>query len=191
MTLPFPLPVPVSTILLSKPRPEPTSVWIFLRKYNLGRASFICLDKLAKGAHDRTVETPEGAPRLFDLIRPVKANLAPAFFLAVGNTLVADDLDTASRWCYDFGGKRWRVVTKDGKLLETSGTQSGGGNIQRKGGMRLEVCLWVKVDGCFAIFCFGFADALWTCRGIVSSVGLTDIHCSLFIYIEWCDSNGC
>lgn len=112
----------------------------FLRKYDLGRASFICLDKLAKGAHDRTVETPEGAPRLFDLIRPVHASLAPAFFLAVGNTLVAEDMDTASRWCYDFG-KRWRVVTKDGKLLETSGTQSGGGNVQRKGGMKLEVCV--------------------------------------------------
>jgi structural maintenance of chromosome 4 len=114
----------------------------FLRRHNSGRASFICLDKLSKGAHDRRVETPENAPRLLDLIRPVHPNLLPAFFLAVGNTLVADDLDTAARWCYDFGPKRWRVVTRDGKLLETSGTQSGGGGaaFQKKGGMKLEVC---------------------------------------------------
>lgn len=112
----------------------------FLRKHNLGRASFICLDKLKKGAHDRVVETPENAPRLFDLINPARAELAPALFLTIGNTLVAPDLETASRWCYDFG-KRWRVVTTDGKLFETSGTQSGGGNSVRRGKMRLEVSL--------------------------------------------------
>jgi structural maintenance of chromosome 4 len=113
----------------------------YLRQYNSGRASFICLDKLSKGAHDRQVETPENAPRLFDLIRPVYPSLLPAFFLAIGNTLVADDIDTAARWCYDFGSKRWRVVCRDGTLLETSGTQSGGGGnqSQRKGGMKLEV----------------------------------------------------
>lgn len=110
----------------------------FLRRYNLGRASFMVLDKISKGAHDRNVETPEGAPRLFDLIRPKHPSLAPAFFLAVANTLVAKDLDTATRWCYDFD-KRWRVVTLDGKLLETSGTQSGGGTSCRRGRMKLEV----------------------------------------------------
>lgn len=108
----------------------------FLRKNNLGRASFICLDKLKKGAHDRHVETPENAPRLFDLINPVRSELAPALFLSIGNTLVAPDLETASRWCYEFG-KRWRVVTIDGKLFETSGTQSGGGNTVRRGKMKL------------------------------------------------------
>ncbi|KAL3910268.1 MAG: hypothetical protein SGILL_007759, partial [Bacillariaceae sp.] len=107
----------------------------FLRKYNLGRASFIPLDKQKKGAHDRQVETPEGAPRLFDLITPTNYAISPAMYLAVGNTLVAPDLETATRWAYDFS-KRWRVVTLDGKLIETAGTMSGGGNKARRGGMR-------------------------------------------------------
>ena len=110
----------------------------FLRKYNLGRVSFIPLDKMSKGAHDRIVETPEGAPRLFELITPSNFTITPAIFLAVGNTLVAPDLETATRWAYDFS-KRWRVVTLDGKLIETAGTMAGGGKNVRKGGMRLAV----------------------------------------------------
>mmetsp|Transcript_4034 Transcript_4034/g.9112 ORF Transcript_4034/g.9112 Transcript_4034/m.9112 type:complete len:1378 (-) Transcript_4034:141-4274(-) len=108
----------------------------FLRKHNLGRASFVPLDKMKKGAHDRVVETPENAPRLFDLINPGHISITPALFLAVGNTLVAPDLETATRWAYDFG-KRWRVVTSDGKLIETSGTMSGGGKSVQKGKMKL------------------------------------------------------
>mmetsp|Transcript_25360 Transcript_25360/g.48677 ORF Transcript_25360/g.48677 Transcript_25360/m.48677 type:complete len:1374 (+) Transcript_25360:115-4236(+) len=108
----------------------------FLRKNNLGRASFVPLDKMKKGAHDRAVETPEGAPRLFDLISPSHFSITPAIFLAVGNTLVAPDLETATRWAYDYG-KRWRVVSMDGKLIETSGTMSGGGKSVQKGRMKL------------------------------------------------------
>ena len=110
----------------------------FLRKYNLGRANFIPLDKMKKGAHDHAVETPEGAPRLFELIIPSNFAITPAFYLAIGNTLVAPDLETATRWAYDFS-KRWRVVTLDGKLIETAGTMSGGGTSVRRGGMRFSV----------------------------------------------------
>eukprot|EP00557_Chaetoceros_sp_GSL56_P011228 CAMPEP_0176486162 /NCGR_PEP_ID=MMETSP0200_2-20121128/5422_1 /TAXON_ID=947934 /ORGANISM="Chaetoceros sp., Strain GSL56" /LENGTH=1331 /DNA_ID=CAMNT_0017882847 /DNA_START=84 /DNA_END=4076 /DNA_ORIENTATION=- len=107
----------------------------FLRKHGLGRANFIPLDKMKKGAHDRVVETPEGAPRLFDLITPSNYVITPALYLGVGNTLVAPDLETATRWAYDFG-KRWRVVTLDGNLIEISGTMQGGGKSVRRGGMR-------------------------------------------------------
>lgn len=107
----------------------------FLRKHGLGRANFIPLDKMKKGAHDRVVETPEGAPRLFDLITPSNYAITPALYLGVGNTLVAPDLETATRWAYDFG-KRWRVVTLDGSLIEISGTMQGGGKSVRRGGMR-------------------------------------------------------
>lgn len=110
----------------------------FLRKNNLGRASFVPLEKMKKGAHDRAVETPENAPRLFDLISPANFQIAPALFLAVGNTLVAPDLETASRWAYEYG-RRWRVVTLDGKLIESSGTMSGGGNSVSRGKMKLSV----------------------------------------------------
>lgn len=108
----------------------------FLREHGLGRANFIPLDKMKKGAHDRVVETPEGAPRLFDLITPSNYAITPALYLGVGNTLVAPDLETATRWAYDFG-KRWRVVTLDGNLIEMSGTMQGGGKSVRRGGMRL------------------------------------------------------
>ena len=108
----------------------------YLRKHDLGRANFIALDKTKKGAHDRAVETPEGSPRLFDLIQPRHPAVTPALYLGVGNTLVAPDLDTASRWAFDFG-RRHRVVTVDGKLIESSGTMQGGGKSVKKGGMRL------------------------------------------------------
>lgn len=107
----------------------------FLRKHSLGRANFIPLDKMKKGAHDRVVETPEGAPRLFELITPSNFAITPALYLGVGNTLVAPDLETATRWAYDFG-RRWRVVTMDGNLIEMSGTMQGGGKSVRRGGMR-------------------------------------------------------
>lgn len=117
----------------------------FLRKHGLGRANFTPLDKMKKGAHDHQVETPEGAPRLFEVITPSNYQVTPALFLGVGNTLVAPDLETATRWAYDFG-KRWRVVTIDGKLIETAGTMSGGGKGAKRGGMRLavsaRVCVW-------------------------------------------------
>ncbi len=113
----------------------------FLRKHHLGRANFIPLDKMKKGAHDRAVETPEGAPRLFDLITPSNFAITPALYLGVGNTLVAPDLETATRWAYDFG-KRWRVVTIDGNLIELSGTMQGGGKRVRRGGMKLQVSSW-------------------------------------------------
>jgi structural maintenance of chromosome 4 len=107
----------------------------YLRKHKLGRANFIPLEKMKKGAHDRVVETPEGAPRLFELITPSNFAITPALFLGVGNTLVAPDLETATRWAYDFG-MRWRVVTIDGNLIEMSGTMQGGGKTVRRGGMR-------------------------------------------------------
>lgn len=112
----------------------------FLRKHNLGRANFIPLDKMKKGAHDQVVNTPENAPRLMDLIIPSNFAVTPAIYLAVGNTLVAPDLEVATRWAYDYG-KRWRVVTVDGKLIDTAGTMSGGGKSVRKGGMKISVSI--------------------------------------------------
>lgn len=124
----------------------------FLRKHNLGRANFVPLDKMKKGAHDQVVQTPEGAPRLFELISPSNFAVTPALFLAVQNTLVAPDLETATRWAYDFG-KRWRVVTLDGNLIETSGTMAGGGKSVRRGGMKLTVrnrarCIHLILEMC-------------------------------------------
>jgi structural maintenance of chromosome 4 len=103
-----------------------------LRKGNVGRASFMVLEKLPARDLSR-IETPEGVPRLFDLIKPKDARFAPAFFKGVFNTLVAEDLAQAQRIGY--GKKRWRVVTLAGQLIDPSGTMSGGGTRVQKGGM--------------------------------------------------------
>lgn len=102
----------------------------YLRKTNMGRGNFMCLDKL--GNRDlSSIETPENVPRLFDLIKSKDPRFLPAFFHSLQNTLVAKDLVQANRIAY--GAKRWRVVTLDGQLIDKSGTMSGGGNTVKKG----------------------------------------------------------
>ncbi|EJC98646.1 uncharacterized protein FOMMEDRAFT_95979, partial [Fomitiporia mediterranea MF3/22] len=103
----------------------------YLRKQNLGRASFIVLEKLSQTNGLEKIATPENVPRLMDLIQPREPRFAPAFFKAVGNTLVANDLEQANRIAY--GQRRWRVVTLTGQLIDTSGTMSGGGTHVSRG----------------------------------------------------------
>ncbi|KAJ3508271.1 hypothetical protein NLJ89_g5846 [Agrocybe chaxingu] len=105
----------------------------YLRRNNVGRASFMVLEKLNPHGMDK-IATPENAPRLFDLIKPKHEMYLPAFFKAVGNTLVANDMEQANRIAFG-GSKRWRVVTLDGGLIETSGAMSGGGSQPSRGAM--------------------------------------------------------
>lgn len=102
----------------------------YLRKTNLGRGNFICLDKL-RVRDLQPIQTPENAPRLFDLIRAKEDKFRPAFYHALQDTLVAKDLAQANRIAY--GAKRWRVVTLDGELIDKSGTMSGGGKTVKRG----------------------------------------------------------
>ena len=106
----------------------------YLRKQNVGRASFIVLEKLPADGRLEKIPTPENVPRLFDLVKPKDPKFATAFFKGVGNTLVAEDLDQANRIAYG-QQKRWRVVTLAGQLFDTSGTMSGGGTKVARGGM--------------------------------------------------------
>ncbi|KAH7143631.1 RecF/RecN/SMC [Dactylonectria macrodidyma] len=102
----------------------------YLRKNNLGRGNFICLDKLR--VRDMSpIQTPENAPRLFDLVKAKEDKFRPAFYHAMQDTLVATDLAQANRIAY--GAKRWRVVTLDGELIDKSGTMSGGGTTVKRG----------------------------------------------------------
>ncbi|GBB86291.1 hypothetical protein RclHR1_12710001 [Rhizophagus clarus] len=104
----------------------------YLRRNNLGRAMFILLDKLpAMNMHP--IPTPENVPRLFDLVRPKEDRFAPAFYSVLKDTLVAKNLQQANRIA--FGKTRWRVVTLDGKLIDKSGTMSGGGTKAIRGAM--------------------------------------------------------
>ncbi|KAK9243508.1 RecF/RecN/SMC [Lipomyces tetrasporus] len=105
----------------------------YLRKNDIGRAMFILLDKLPQ--RDMSdIQTPENAPRLFDLVKPKDPKFAQAFYSVLHDTLVANDMAQANRIA--FGKKRWRVVTLDGKLIDMSGTMSGGGSKVSKGLMR-------------------------------------------------------
>ncbi|KAL6610433.1 hypothetical protein ACP70R_040402 [Stipagrostis hirtigluma subsp. patula] len=103
-----------------------------LRRKNLGRETFVMLEKQAHLLHKlkEKVKTPEGVPRLFDLVKVKDERLKLAFFAALGNTVVANDLDQATRIAYGPAHEFRRVVTLNGELFERSGTMSGGGNRQ-------------------------------------------------------------
>ncbi len=104
----------------------------YLRQNNLGRAMFILLNHLPH-RDSSPIDTPEGVPRLFDLVKPKDDRFRPAFYSVLQNTLVANNLQQANRIAY--GAKRWRVVTLDGQLIDMSGTMSGGGTRVARGGM--------------------------------------------------------
>lgn len=108
----------------------------FLKKNNIGSTTFIGLDKMDKWRQRATtqIETPENVPRLFDLVKLKDDRYLTAFYYALTDTLVANDLDQATRIALQ-GRKRYRVVTLSGHLIDSSGTMSGGGNKVIKGRM--------------------------------------------------------
>ncbi len=73
---------------------------------------------------------PENSPRLIDLIKVNDPKFLTAFYYSLRNTLVANDLEQATRIAY-CGSQRNRVVTLKGEIIEVSGTMSGGGNPSR------------------------------------------------------------
>lgn len=98
----------------------------------------MCLDRI--NARDMSpIQTPENAPRLFDLITVKDPKFAPAFYQLLTNTLVANDLDHGKRLAFGSANKRWRVVTIDGQLIDVSGTMSGGGGRPAKGKMSSKI----------------------------------------------------
>lgn len=106
-----------------------------LKKDNVGRANFIGLDKQEhfRARCSEPFRSPENVPRLFDLIQIADERVRTAFYFAIRDTLVANDLEQASRIAY--GAVRHRVVTLDGEIIETSGTMSGGGRQKLRGRM--------------------------------------------------------
>ncbi|KAH0457445.1 hypothetical protein IEQ34_012760 [Dendrobium chrysotoxum] len=123
-----------------------------LRKRNLGIATFMILEKQTGYAHklQQKVRTPEGVPRLFDLVIVKESRLKLAFFAALGNTVVAKDLDQAARIAYGEDREFRRVVTLEGALFEKSGTMSGGGSKPRGGKMGTSIKMSVSGDAIVA-----------------------------------------
>ena len=98
----------------------------YLKSSGVGSATFICLDKqqhLVHQAREAIRSWPEDVPRLFDLVRVNNEDLLPAFYFALRDTLVAKDMDQATRIAY--GARRYRVVTLTGGIIEASGAMSG------------------------------------------------------------------
>ncbi|XP_057521763.1 structural maintenance of chromosomes protein 4-like [Amaranthus tricolor] len=108
-----------------------------LRAKNLGVATFMILEKQERHSDQlkRKVVPPEGVPRLFDLIKVKDNRLKLAFYELMRNTVVAKDLEQASRIAYGQNKDFRRVVTLEGALFEKSGTMSGGGGKPRGGKM--------------------------------------------------------
>nr|XP_029121753.1 structural maintenance of chromosomes protein 4 isoform X2 [Elaeis guineensis] len=108
-----------------------------LRRKNLGIATFMILEKQVDQRHKmkEKAKTPEGVPRLFDLVTVKDERLKLAFFAALGSTVVAKDLDQATRIAYGGDRQFCRVVTLEGALFEKSGTMSGGGGKPQGGKM--------------------------------------------------------
>ena len=84
------------------------------------------------------VNVPGRASRLFDLVVPTDEVFRCAFYFALKDTLVVADLDTATEVAYENGKAKWKVVTEDGGVIDTSGAMSGGGQQQRRGQMNIE-----------------------------------------------------
>ncbi|XP_011164521.2 structural maintenance of chromosomes protein 4 [Solenopsis invicta] len=111
----------------------------FLRQHDIGRATFIPLEKQQRfqAKINKKIQTPENVHRLFDLIRVEDERILVAFYYGLQDTLVAQDLDQATRIAY--GRMRYRVVTLKGELIELSGTMSGGGRTVLRGRMGQKV----------------------------------------------------
>ncbi|XP_077609892.1 structural maintenance of chromosomes protein 4 [Crocuta crocuta] len=88
----------------------------FLKRQNIGVATFIGLDKIRE-----------------------------AFYFALRDTLVADNLDQATRVAYQ-KDRRWRVVTLQGQIIEQSGTMTGGGSRVMKGRMGSSVVVEISEE---------------------------------------------
>ncbi|XP_067015599.2 structural maintenance of chromosomes protein 4 [Anabrus simplex] len=111
----------------------------FLKANNVGRTTFIALEKQEHlwNYLNAPFQAPGPSKRLFDLIRVEDERVRTAFYFALRDTLVTNTLQEATEVAY--GRKRHRVVTLEGQIIEPTGTMSGGGRVQRRGGMGQQV----------------------------------------------------
>ncbi|XP_077422649.1 structural maintenance of chromosomes protein 4 [Vanacampus margaritifer] len=103
----------------------------FLKEQNIGVATFIGLDKMKVWEKNMgPIRTPEDSPRLFDMVKVNDTSVRPAFYFALRDTLVAQDMEQATRMAFQ-KDKRWRVVTLKGQIIEMAGTMTGGGRVMK------------------------------------------------------------
>lgn len=63
---------------------------------------------------------------MFDMVRTDDDRMRVAFYHALANTLIADDITTATEVGLS-GQQRHRVVTLKGEVVDPQGTMTGGG----------------------------------------------------------------
>ncbi|KFP12303.1 Structural maintenance of chromosomes protein 4, partial [Egretta garzetta] len=118
----------------------------FLKARGIGVATFIALDKMAVWEKKlQKIPTPENTPRLFDLVKVDDEKVRLAFYFALRDTLVANNLEEATRIAFQ-KDKRWRVVTLQGQIIEQSGTMTGGGGKIMKGRMGSSVVMDISEE---------------------------------------------
>ncbi len=99
----------------------------FLKKHNIGRATFLPMDKVTPRLVDVPRE-PGILGRALDFVE-YDERYGRAMAYVFGDTLVADTIDNAKRLA-----GRYRAVTLDGDVVERSGIMSGGA---KKGGQSI------------------------------------------------------
>ncbi|XP_009702200.1 PREDICTED: structural maintenance of chromosomes protein 4 [Cariama cristata] len=118
----------------------------FLKVRGIGAATFIALDKMTVWEKKtQKIPTPENIPRLFDLVEVEDEKIRLAFYFALRDTLVTNNLEEATRVAFQ-KDKRWRVVTLQGQIIEQSGTMTGGGGKIMKGRMGSSIVMDVSEE---------------------------------------------
>ncbi len=100
-----------------------------LKSSNAGRATFIPLNKLNKAPSKLTLPKDKGVVAYAINLIDFEDKYLNAFYYAVGDTLVVENLDCAKKLMGKF-----RVVTLDGEIIEKSGSMTGGS--VRKSGLK-------------------------------------------------------
>lgn len=96
----------------------------FLKKNNIGQATFSALDQKQKYRHaDFDFNLP--AERLIDLIEVQDDRFIPAFSDILRDTLVVETSELANKIA--FSGRGWTVVTLKGHIYRSYGVMTGGG----------------------------------------------------------------
>ncbi|KAI6656570.1 hypothetical protein LOD99_1365 [Oopsacas minuta] len=115
----------------------------FLKEHDLGRATFSVLERMERNRAQamKPFHGPENVPRLFDLLHIQNDAYIPALYFVTQDTLVANNLEEATRIGMGIGteGKRYRVVTLSGDVVDKSGTMSGGGKQVSRGRMSANI----------------------------------------------------
>ena len=111
----------------------------YLKKHDIGRINVLAHDKSLrwKNQAEQSFKAPENVPRLVDLVKIDDPQMKTAFYHYLRDTLVAENMEQAKRIA--FGAKRFRVVTLNGDVIETSGAMAGGGKEKMSGKMGQQI----------------------------------------------------